>query len=83
MLYIICPTCGELLGNKEELYFNGLQKLCQKYKIDDDSVSLNQFTDNNNFVKDKKKLLDGLVNKDSICCAARLPNITDLSKLIK
>jgi len=83
MLYIVCPTCGELLGNKEVPYFEGLQKLCQKYKIDDNAVSLDQFSENDDFVKEKKALLDGLVNKDSICCAARLPNVVNLAKLVK
>ena len=83
MLFIVCPTCGELLGNKELPYFEGLQKLCQEYKIDDNLVSLDIFSENDEFIKKKKALLDGLVNKDSICCAGRLPNTINLAKLLK
>ena len=83
MLYILCPTCGELLGNKEIPYYTKLYELCQKYEIDDDVVSADQFGDNDEFVKDKKKLLDSLIDKNSYCCACRLPNTINLAKLIK
>jgi hypothetical protein len=83
MHYIICPTCGELMGNKEKLYHEGKKKICKKYGIDDDFVSLERYRDDKDFQQEMIDLLDGLVNKDSICCAARLPNIIDLCKLIK
>ena len=82
MLYIICPTCGELLGNKEVLYFEGLNKLCQKYKIDDDVLSSVQFTGHKEFNEEKRKLLDKCVGKDNICCAMRLPTTLNLAELI-
>lgn len=81
MIYIVCPTCGELLGNKEVLYFDGLKKLCEKYKIDDNVVSLGDA--NEDFMEEKRQLLAGLTNPDSICCRARLPNIKNLAKIIK
>jgi DNA-directed RNA polymerase subunit N (RpoN/RPB10) len=83
MLYIICPTCGTLLGNKEVPYFEGLMKLCEKYKIDDNLVSLDEYDENSEFGKAKQKLLDDLVGKDNVCCAARLPNVKNLAELIK
>ena len=82
MLYMICPTCGELLGNKEVIYFEGLKKICQKYKIDDDMISSPQFTDHDKFNEEKRKLLSSLVDKDSICCSMRIPTTINLSELI-
>jgi hypothetical protein len=83
MLYIVCPSCGELLGNKELPYFEGMQKLCREFKIDDNIVSLDLFSNDDEFSKKRKALLDSLVNKDSICCPMRLTNTINLAKTIK
>lgn len=83
MIYIICPTCGELLGNKEEKYFEGVKKICNEFGIDDDITSLETMDGNTDFCSKMENLLDGLVNKEATCCASRLPNIVDLCKLIK
>jgi len=83
MLYIICPTCGELLGNKELQYSEGMQKLCKEFNIDDNLVSLDEFSNNEEFIKKKKALLDRLVGKHNICCGGSLPNTINLAKLLK
>lgn len=83
MLYILCPTCGELLGNKELPYFEGMQKLCREFNIDDNLVSLDEFSTNEEFVKKKKALLDSLIGKHNTCCGGRLPNTINLAKLLK
>ena len=40
MLYIVCPTCGFLLGNKEEIYYKKMSDLCEEYGVDDNMLSL-------------------------------------------
>ena len=39
MLYMVCPTCGELLGDKQIPLNEGLKKICDKYDIDDELLS--------------------------------------------
>lgn len=41
MLYIFCPTCRELLGDKEKYYERKMEEICQKnemgeYKTEDE-----------------------------------------------
>lgn len=83
MEYMICPTCGELNGNKTEPFTKGKKEICKKYKVSADDTSIGIHEENADFAKDMSKLVDGLVNKDSLCCAARMQNLIDLVELIK
>ena len=64
MLYMICPTCGELLGNKQLIYIQKLKEICDKYDINDDLLSKG-FDKNPQFVEERQKLIQSLF--DNIC----------------
>lgn len=80
---MICPSCGRLGGNKEELFAKGMKKICKEMSIDDDAISLGYYEEDEKFHQKEKALMDGIIHKNSICCAARLPNTIDLSDLIR
>jgi hypothetical protein len=83
MIPIVCETCGAYMGNKEIPYFEGRKKICLEFKMDDDVVSLDKLNDNPDYIEKTSKLLDKLIGKHNICCAARLPNIMNRTELIK
>ena len=83
MLYIVCPTCGYLLGNKEEIYYKKISDLCEEYGVDDNMLSSGILNNDKEFIKKKKKILDDLIGKHNICCASRIPTNIDLVRIIK
>lgn len=80
MLYMVCPTCGELLGDKQLIYSTKLKELCDKYNIDDEMISRG-FIKNEKFDKDSKQLIQSIFN--NICCRMRASTYVDLVKIIK
>ena len=80
MLYMICPTCGELLGDKQLIYTQKLKEICDKYDINDDLLSKG-FDTNPQFVEERQKLIQSLF--DNICCKMRVLTYVELVKLIK
>lgn len=77
---MICPTCGELLGNKQLIYIQKLKEICDKYDINDDLLSKG-FDKNPQFVEERQKLIQSLF--DNICCKMRALTYVELVKLIK
>ncbi len=69
MLYVICPTCKKLLGDKQIKYEQELEKI-----VNNDKLSEEQ--------KDNKKeeLAQSLVKR--YCCRMRLITYIDFSKLL-
>ena len=80
MLYMICPTCGELLGNKQLIYTQKLKEICDKYNIDDELLSKG-FDKDPKFVEERQKLVQSLF--ENICCRMRALTYVELVKLIK
>jgi DNA-directed RNA polymerase subunit N (RpoN/RPB10) len=81
MLYMICPTCGELLGNKELIYVQEMKKICDEFGIDDNMISQGLANENEKIVEQKKKLIQDLcVN---MCCRMRMMNYINLVNLVK
>jgi DNA-directed RNA polymerase subunit N (RpoN/RPB10) len=80
MLYMVCPTCGELLGDKQLVYTTKLKEICDKYNIDDELISRG-FDNNPEFTKDRQNLIQSLF--DNICCKMRVLTYVELVKLIK
>jgi DNA-directed RNA polymerase subunit N (RpoN/RPB10) len=80
MLYPICPTCGELLGNIQLAYRKDMEELCKKLKIDHDEISLS--TNDDKINKEKAKILDKYTRKDRYCCRMRLSNSLNIVKLV-
>jgi len=69
MLYPICPTCHNILADKQLPYEDGMEKINKLSKSDEEKMKL------------KKKLLDdiGVVR---YCCRMRMISYIDQSKLI-
>ena len=83
MIPIVCETCGAYMGNKEQPYVEGRKKICQKFKSSDDVVSLEKLNSSEDYVKEIANLLDKLIGKHDICCAARIPNMMNRTEIIK
>lgn len=81
MLYPICPTCGALLCNIQIPYENDLASLCEKYNVDIELLSSGQI-DNDEFNKEKLKLVDKYTDRDRYCCKMRLTNYVPLAKIM-
>lgn len=80
MLYMVCPTCGELLGDKQLIYNNKLKEICDKYNINDDLLSRG-FDKTPAFVEERQNLIQSLFK--NICCRMRALTYVELVKLIK
>lgn len=80
MLYMVCPTCGNLLGNKQLLYVNGMKAICDKFNVDDTAIS-SGIDKNPEFVEERKKLIQELF--PSMCCRMRAMTYVELVELIK
>jgi len=82
MLYPVCPTCGNILSNLQIPYQNDLRRLCEKYNIDIELMSRG-IVNNDEFNKEKEKILDKYTYKDKYCCKMRLTNFSDLVRLVE
>lgn len=80
MLYMVCPTCGELLGDKQLIYNTKLKEICDKYNINDELLS-HGFDKNPQFIEERQKLIQSLFT--NICCRMRAITYVELVKLIK
>jgi hypothetical protein len=80
MLYMVCPTCGELLGDKQLLYTDGIKKICDKYNINDELLSRG-FDKTPEFVEERSKLIKSIFK--NVCCKMRALNYIELVTLIK
>jgi len=81
MLYMRCPTCGELLGNKELIYIERMKKICTELGVDDDIVSIGQIDKDEKFIKKKQEIIKDLC--ENICCRPRLMTYIDLVQVIR
>lgn len=70
MLYLKCPTCRTILGNKQIPFEKGMEEICANAKTDDEMNKL------------KEELLDKLEVK-RYCCRPRVLCYVDLIKIIK
>lgn len=69
MLYPSCPTCHNILADKQLLYEQALEKICNE-KISEEKKS-----------EKKEKLLNDL-GLDKICCRMRIISYIDQVNLI-
>lgn len=71
MLYLKCPSCKNILGNKQVPFEKDLEKICEDVKLSDDQKN-----------KSKEKLLDkyGL---EKYCCRMRMLSYTPLINIVK
>jgi len=75
MLYLVCPTCKKLLGDKE-LYFEN-----QVNKINND-IDEGILKTQDEIEQAKKKLIDTM-GFDRYCCKMRILTYVELVKIIK
>jgi hypothetical protein len=76
-----CPTCGELLGNKEPLLIKKLKEICDELGIDDDILSLGTVDKNPVFIKKRQEIVQEMC--PNICCRMRMPSYIDIVQIIK
>ena len=81
MLYILCPTCGYLLGTKEIPYENRLKELYKKYNIDQESISKGILDTHEKFKEERADIVNSLCER--YCCKMRLITYINLAELIK
>ncbi len=70
MLYPVCPTCQNLLADKQLRYEDELEKICNDKKLNSDQQQ-----------EQKKKLLDDL-GLSRYCCRMRMISYVDQVKII-
>jgi DNA-directed RNA polymerase subunit N (RpoN/RPB10) len=74
MLYIVCPTCRRLLGNRQLIYEAKLDEICKK-------VEMNKIT-TDEADKQKKELVNSL-GLSRYCCKMRLMSYRKLISFVK
>jgi hypothetical protein len=81
MLYMICPTCGEPLGNKEITYISEMKAVCDSLGVDDDMISQSSINSNKDYIKKRQEIISKLVTNP--CCKMRMMNYIDTVQLVK
>jgi hypothetical protein len=81
MLYMRCPTCGELLGNKEPILIKKLKEICDELNVDDDILSIGTIDKDPVFIKKRQELVTEMC--PNICCRIRMPTYIDIVQIIK
>lgn len=79
--YAICPTCAQLFSNKILPYQRDIVKLCEKYNIDHELMSRGD-QNNEKFNKEKQEIINKYTDPERYCCRGRLPNITDIVRIV-
>lgn len=80
MLYMVCPSCWTLLGDKQLIYEKEINSLCEKHNVDPDSFSLGRYDASDEFTKDRLHILDKLCKRQ--CCRMRLLTYSDIVNII-
>lgn len=81
MLYIVCPSCGEVLGNKQLVYESEMKKTCDNMGIDFDMVSRGVSDKDEDYVKARQAIVNKICRH--WCCKQLLITYVDLVRLIK
>lgn len=81
MLYPVCPTCGSLLANIQLPYQRDLTELCRKYNVSIELLSRGVI-DNDEFNREKKKIIDKYTDEHRYCCRMRLINFSPLVNIV-
>lgn len=80
MLYMVC-MCGEVLGNKQLVYEEGMKEICDEMGIDFDMISQGLGDKDSEFKEKRCKLVNGLCRR--MCCKQLLITYVDVVTLIK
>ncbi len=68
MIYLVCPTCGSLLGEKSYIYENKKEAICSNEKLSEEEKS-----------KELEKLINSL-NFRRYCCKMRVMTGKDIAQ---
>ncbi len=79
MLYMYCPSCNTLLGDKQIYYETKLKKICESQFDKDENLVLDKKEE---IDKQKKALLDEL-ELHNICCRMRMLTYTRLIDIVQ
>lgn len=72
-LYICCPTCNSLIGNRIIPYEEGLKKICDNPNLTNEQMDI-----------EKMKLIDSLhISPHRYCCRMRIMTYRDLVYIVK
>ena len=71
MIYLKCPTCGYILGNRQRIYEKGLEE-----------IESNPNNDEKNKFELKQKLVNSLELK-KYCCTMRVITYLNKTEIIK
>lgn len=82
MLHPVCPTCGNILSNIQLPYQNDMKRLCEKYKIDHNSLS-SGLIDNDKFNEEKTAIVNKYTEPHRYCCKMRLTNFSDIVNIVR
>lgn len=81
MLYPVCPTCGAFLSNIQLPYQKDIRALCEKYNVDLELLSRSMSNDEK-FDVEKEEIINKYLDPDKYCCKFRLPNFSDLVRIV-
>ncbi len=76
MLYLKCPTCKNILGNKQVAYSVMIEEL---YK----GLTQDEIRDRRDEINKKKKEFLEILKIDKYCCTMRLISYTPLINIVK
>jgi hypothetical protein len=82
MLYVVCPSCGTLLGNLQIPFEKDMKALCEEFGVDHESLSQGTLRDNKEFAERKKQIVERYIDPKRICCKMRLTNFCDIVQII-
>lgn len=73
--------CGEILGNKQLVYEEGMKNICDEMGIDNDMISQGLADKEGEFKEKRCKLVNGLCRR--LCCKQLMITHVDVVSLIK
>jgi len=81
MLYIVCPTCCNLLGDKQLIYEAEMKKVCHEEGLDFNAVSkgLHQ---TEKYKEKRTNIVNKLIPLKKSCCRTALITYVKVSTLI-
>jgi DNA-directed RNA polymerase subunit N (RpoN/RPB10) len=71
MIYIKCPSCGTILGNRQPVYIKKIDEIENNKNIDEDTKA-----------ELKTKIFES-IKIENYCCKMRILTFKDLNNIIK
>jgi hypothetical protein len=81
MIYMVCPECGDLLRNKQIIYEDEMEKVCDNLGVDYNMISQEGFDRNEEYIKKRQEIVNKLCQ--NICCKMNMLTYVSLVRLIK